>query len=386
LAHDRGVGGTGGRDPRTPSARGVARVTPSSGASSGAGSRARGSASVGGAAARPGGKSGSARNVTPKKAGRRRLRRIALIAGVTSLLLVLGGMSFAYVALQVPLPSDNSVKQQSRIYYSDGKSLLAAIGSENRTYVTLDKVPIEMQHAIIAAEDRTFYENNGISVGGIARAFWANVRGQDVQGGSTITQQYVKNAHLTDERTLTRKFREIGWAIKANQKYSKAEILEFYLNTIYFGRGAHGIQAAAETYFGIGASKLTVAQSAVLAGVIKAPSVYDPAAEPAQPRGPRRPAVPEDQEGQVQQQRLTAPGRLERPDRPAGREGAEEPRDRRADRPHRRPQDRHDDRQAGPGGRGRRGRGGLRGSAEGDGEGARRGGARHRPGQGVLRR
>jgi membrane peptidoglycan carboxypeptidase len=196
------------------------------------------------------------------------------------LLLMLGGMSFAYVALQVPLPSDNNVKQLSRIYYSDGKTVMAALGSENRTYVKLDKVPVEMQRAIIAAEDRTFYENNGISVGGIARAFWANVRGQEVQGGSTITQQYVKNAHLTDERTFTRKFREIGWAIKANQKYSKAEILEFYLNTIYFGRGAHGIQAAAEAYFGVGASKLTVAQSAVLAGVIKAPSVYDPAADP----------------------------------------------------------------------------------------------------------
>jgi membrane peptidoglycan carboxypeptidase len=258
-------------------------VTPSSGAPSGAGPRVRGTASVGGAARGPG-KAGPARSVTPKKKGHRRLRRIAAIAGVTSLLLVLGGMSFAYVALQVPLPSDNSVKQLSRIYYADGKSMMAAIGSENRTYVTLDKVPIEMQHAIIAAEDRTFYENNGISVGGIARAFWANVRGQEVQGGSTITQQYVKNAHLTDERTLTRKFREIGWAIKANQKYSKAEILEFYLNTIYFGRGAHGIQAAAEAYFGVGASKLTVAQSAVLAGVIKAPSVYDPAAEPERAR------------------------------------------------------------------------------------------------------
>jgi membrane peptidoglycan carboxypeptidase len=268
-------------DPRTPPARGVARVTPSSGASSGAGSRARGSASVGGAAGGAG-RSGPTRNVAPKaKKGRRRLRRISAIAGVTALLLMLGGMSFAYVALQVPLPSDNNVKQLSRIYYSDGKTLMAALGSENRTYVTLDKVPVEMQRAIIAAEDRTFYQNNGISMGGIARAAWANVRGQEVQGGSTITQQYVKNAHLTDERTLSRKFREIGWAIKANQKYSKAEILEFYLNTIYFGRGAHGIQAAAEAYFGVGASKLTVAQSAVLAGIIKAPSVYDPAVDPS---------------------------------------------------------------------------------------------------------
>ena len=212
---------------------------------------------------------------------KRRRRRIASIAGFTALLLMLGGMAVVYVGLQVPLPSDNHVAELSRIYYSDGKTELGALGSENRTYVELAKIPEHMQRAIIAAEDRTFYQNNGISIAGIGRAVWANVTGGQVQGGSTITQQYVKNAHLTDERTFTRKFREIGWAIKADRKYSKSEILEFYLNTIYFGRGAHGIEAAAQTYFGVPAAKLTVAQSAVLAGVIKAPSIYDPASDPA---------------------------------------------------------------------------------------------------------
>jgi membrane peptidoglycan carboxypeptidase len=194
--------------------------------------------------------------------------------------LMFGGMGAVYAALQVPLPSDNSVAEVSQILYSDGKTELASLGAENRTYVELDKVPLHMQQAIIAAEDRSFYENNGISIGGIARAVWATGTGQEVQGGSTITQQYVKNAHLTSERTITRKFREIGWAIKADQKYTKEEILEFYLNTIYFGRGAHGIEAAAQTYFGVPAAKLTVSQSAVLAGVIKAPSIYDPASAP----------------------------------------------------------------------------------------------------------
>jgi membrane peptidoglycan carboxypeptidase len=235
---------------------------------------------------RNGGSTGNGtRNVTPKTkkkgdpARRRRRRKIATIVGVTALLIMFGGMGAVYAGLQVPLPADAGAKQVSRIYYADGKTLLATVGAENRTNVPLSQVPIWMQHAIIAAEDRTFYDNNGISLGGIARAMWANVRGQEVQGGSTITQQYVKNAHLTEERTVSRKFREIGWAIKANQKYSKNQILEFYLNTIYFGRGAYGIESAARTYFGVPASKLTVSQSAVLAGVIKAPSVYDPASD-----------------------------------------------------------------------------------------------------------
>ena len=307
LVIGRGVGHSDGMDPRTPPARGVARVTPSSGPSgapSGAGSRARGSASVGGSASAPG-SAGRTRPGTANAAGlaaaraagggrkppggrgkgggsgkgRGRRRRIGAIIGVVALIVAFGGMGAVYAALQVPLPSDNRFAEVSRIYYSDGKTELASLGAENRTYVTLDKVPVHMQQAIIAAEDRTFYTNNGISLGGIARAVWANVRGQEVQGGSTITQQYVKNAHLSSERTFTRKFREIGWAVKADRKYSKQQILEFYLNTIYFGRGAHGIEAAAQTYFGEPASKLTVAQSAVLAGVIKAPSIYDPAAD-----------------------------------------------------------------------------------------------------------
>jgi membrane peptidoglycan carboxypeptidase len=251
----------------------------SGGASAGA-ARPRAGTAAGGARV-PAGQ--GTRNVAPKTkkkgdpARRRRRRKIASIIGITTLLIMFGGIGAVYAGLQVPLPADAGTKQVSRIYYADGKTVLATVGAENRTNVPLSQVPIWMQRAIIAAEDRSFYENNGISVGGIARAMWANVRGEEVQGGSTITQQYVKNAHLTEERTVSRKFREIGWAIKANQKYSKEQILEFYLNTIYFGRGAYGIEAAARTYFGVPASKLTVAQSAVLAGVIKAPSIYDPA-------------------------------------------------------------------------------------------------------------
>jgi len=202
------------------------------------------------------------------------------VAGVLSLLLFFGMLGGAYALARVPLPADEGRAQVSTLYYSDGKTVLARLGTENRTDVRLAQVPKHVQQAMIAAEDRSFYTNSGISPRGIARAFWANLRGEEVQGGSTITQQYVKNAHLDQERTFTRKTREIVWAIKADRTYSKDEILEFYLNTIYFGRGAWGIEAAAQVYFGVPASGLSLEQGAVLAGVIKAPSYYDPRNNP----------------------------------------------------------------------------------------------------------
>ena len=134
-----------------------------------------------------------------------------------------------------------------------------------------------MQKAMLAAEDQDFYQNNGISPTGIARAVWVAVKGgQATQGGSTITQQYVKNYFLTQDRTLTRKAREILISIKIDQQQTKDEILENYLNTIYYGRGAYGIQTASKAYFNKDVSKLTPAESAFLASVIRGPSLYDP--------------------------------------------------------------------------------------------------------------
>jgi membrane peptidoglycan carboxypeptidase len=138
-------------------------------------------------------------------------------------------------------------------------------------------VPKFVQDAHIAAEDRTFYQNNGISVGGILRAVKTSVTGEAQVGGSTITQQYVKNYFLTQDRTISRKAKEILIAVKIDGQLSKSEILEKYLNTIYYGRGAYGIQSAAKAYFGKDVSKLTVGEGAVLASVINAPSLYDPA-------------------------------------------------------------------------------------------------------------
>ena len=202
----------------------------------------------------------------------------SIVAGV---LLVLGaiGVVIAYNKIAIPQPNDLANKQVSIVYYADGKTELdrIAVQDGNRESVKLNRVPKYVQDAHIAAEDRTFYQNNGISAGGILRAVKTSVTGEAQVGGSTITQQYVKNYFLTQDRTLSRKAREILIAVKIDGQLSKGEILEKYLNTIYYGRGAYGIQSAAKAYFGKDVGKLTVSEGAVLASVLNAPSLYDPA-------------------------------------------------------------------------------------------------------------
>ncbi len=210
---------------------------------------------------------------------RRRRRRLLGIVAVAFVALLVGATGVIYAAARVPLPGQITNKQISTITYADG-TVLARIGPENRTDVSLDKVPEQVRWAVLAAENRTFYTDPGISAKGIVRAAWNDLRGGDVQGGSGITQQYVKNAYLTQERTLTRKFKELVIAVKVDHQYSKDQILEWYLNTIYFGRGAYGIQAAAQTYFGKDVGKLTLAEGAVLAASIRSPALYDPQGHP----------------------------------------------------------------------------------------------------------
>ncbi len=203
-------------------------------------------------------------------------RAVSALLGVI-LLLMIAGVGLVYTATTIPLPQAVDTAQTTTVTYADGKTPIVRIGSVNRTDVPLSKVSEAAQHAVLAAEDKNFYSESGISVRGIARAVWADVRGGSIsQGGSTITQQYAKNAYLTQNRTLTRKLREIVLAVKLDRKYSKDEILEFYLNTIYFGRGAYGIEAAAHAYFGVPAAALTAPQAAVIAGLIRAPSALDP--------------------------------------------------------------------------------------------------------------
>ncbi|MFJ9581973.1 transglycosylase domain-containing protein [Streptomyces sp. NPDC101191] len=189
-------------------------------------------------------------------------------------LLVMGALYALY--LMVPVPSANAdATLQSNVYkYSNGK-VIARTGKINREIVGLEKVPTDVQRAFVAAENKTFYKDNGVDVMGTARAAWNTLTGKGKQGGSTITQQYVKNYYLSQDQTATRKLKEMVIAIKVDQRMSKPEILAGYINTSYYGRNAYGIQAAAQAYYGVDATKLTVSQGAYLASVLQAPSQYD---------------------------------------------------------------------------------------------------------------
>jgi membrane peptidoglycan carboxypeptidase len=201
------------------------------------------------------------------------------MAGLLVLLGVFVGV--VYASTDVPSPDSITTAQTTRVYYSDGTTEMARLGDENRTNVPLAQISDPARKAVLAAENRSFYTDPGISFTGIVRAAWNNVTGGSTQGGSTITQQYVKNAILQNsQQTFTRKFQELFLAIKLDNNYSKDQILENYLNTIYYGRGAYGMESAANTYFGVPAAQLTAQQGAVLAVLIRSPSHYDPEVSP----------------------------------------------------------------------------------------------------------
>ncbi|WP_233517651.1 transglycosylase domain-containing protein [Geodermatophilus marinus] len=205
----------------------------------------------------------------------------ASLAALVGLFVLLGVfVGVVYATTEVPDPGSVQNAQTTVVYYADGTTEMARLGAENRTNVSLEEVSEPARQAILAAENRNFYNDPGISATGIVRAAWNNLTGGSTQGGSTITQQYVKNAFLTADQTFSRKFQELFLAIKLDNQYSKDEILENYLNTIYFGRGAYGIEAAANTFFGVPASELTAEQGAVLAVLVRSPSTYDPEANP----------------------------------------------------------------------------------------------------------
>ena len=171
--------------------------------------------------------------------------------------------------------------EASLVYAADGTELTALHAGENRKEIPLAEVPEHVQDAVVAIEDRRFWTHIGIDVRAIVRALRHNLDvGDVIEGGSTITQQYVKNAIIGTDRTLDRKIEEAALAIQVERDHSKEEILEYYLNTVYFGAGAHGIEAAAQVYFGVPASELTVGQGALLAGLVRAPSTYDPFVNP----------------------------------------------------------------------------------------------------------
>ncbi|MEU2839961.1 transglycosylase domain-containing protein [Streptomyces sp. NPDC007076] len=200
-----------------------------------------------------------------------------VLSGVVLGLAALAGL-FAVVYASVDIPDENAeAGRQGTVYYWADGSQLVSVGAVNRQNVTLADIPGSVENAVIAAENETFYSDPGVSATGIARAAMSMVSGGETQGGSTITQQYVKNTYLSQEQSATRKFKEFFISLKLNNKQGKKEILQGYLNTSWFGRGAYGIQAAAHAYYGIPAKDLDPSQAALLASLLKGAEQYDPA-------------------------------------------------------------------------------------------------------------
>src|SRR5213593_4526081 len=205
-------------------------------------------------------------------------------------MLAMGGVAaaavFGYFAADLPAAHDLAsvpVPLSTHIYDRSGEHLLYTLEEERRELIGLDKIPQKMQDATVSIEDKSFWSNPGIDVGGIIRAFNANqASGKITQGGSTITQQLIETRLLGDDPTFTRKIKEAILAVEATRTFSKKQILEMYFNQIYYGNQAYGLRAAAATYFGIvDLSKLTLGQTALLAGLPQAPSDYDPIQNPA---------------------------------------------------------------------------------------------------------
>lgn len=195
-----------------------------------------------------------------------------IVLGVVAIGVAIG---VAYAKLSIPDARAAAKAQATIYYYADGKTPLYKQGT-NRESVQLDQVPGFMQHAVLAAEDRNFYHEPGISVRGIMRAVWSTATGQQVQGGSTITQEFARNYYntLSQQRTVSRKVKEILISVKLGKKESKGWILDQYLNTIPWGRSAHGIQAASKTYFHRNVAHLNRSQAVYLAAIIQLPNYY----------------------------------------------------------------------------------------------------------------
>ncbi|MEU6121432.1 transglycosylase domain-containing protein [Streptomyces sp. NPDC047123] len=212
---------------------------------------------------------------------RRRLPSWRQLLGACGLSATAVTVLFVCVYVAVDIPDENeAARREANVYYWADGSQMVSTGEVDRQNVELDQIAPAAVNAVIAAENETFYEDSGVSPKGLARAAVNMVRGQETQGGSTITQQYVKNTYLSQDQTVTRKVKEFVIALKLDRKKSKAEILKGYLNTSWFGRGANGIEAAAHAYYGIPAKKLDAGQGALLAATLKGAEQYDPSISP----------------------------------------------------------------------------------------------------------
>lgn len=257
-----------------------------------------GDAAGNGAGNRAGGRNGarngaSARQPYNQPYNRRSHRRIqknfrtkhpilfwALIVVFTPIILGILTVAWMYVTTDIPQPDKIAMADKTKVYYADGKTEIGSFAEQNREIINCSVLKPYVGNAIIASENRSFYKDGGIDLKGIGRAIIHNVTSKGRWGGSTITQQYAERYYLGETKTYLGKLHEAILALKIAQTQDKNTVLCNYMNTIYLGRGAYGIQAAAKAYFGVEAKDLTLSQAAMLAGIIPAPSSWDPAIMP----------------------------------------------------------------------------------------------------------
>ena len=215
----------------------------------------------------------------PKAKGRKKHLILKWTLGIIGLFLAVGIGAFAYLyaTIEIPQPETIALAEKTSVYYADGKTKIGTFAEQNREIIDCSVLPKYVGQAVVASENRTFYTDRGIDLKGIARALINNVTKGTRQGGSTITQQYAERYYLGETTTYMGKLKEAILAVKIAQTQDKDTVLCNYLNTIYLGRSAYGIQAAAQAYFGKDAKDLTVPEAAMLAGIIPSPSNWDPA-------------------------------------------------------------------------------------------------------------
>src|SRR5690349_5274223 len=223
-----------------------------------------------------------------KPPGRRRLRRVALIVGLVLLVVVSTGAAavlWAFTVLHRSLPSVTALETiqplQGTQVFDENDEPISEYQVERRIFMPLPSIPRALRDALIATEDKRFYSHFGLDPIGILRALYQNYRrGRFAEGGSTITQQLTKVLFLTPDKSLERKLKEAVLALELERRYSKDRILEMYLNQVYFGQGAYGVEAAARTFYGKGVSELSLPECTLLAGLPKAPTTYSPFEHP----------------------------------------------------------------------------------------------------------
>jgi penicillin-binding protein 1A len=221
---------------------------------------------------------------TPRRRSARQSRLFVIVLSLQLAVLgvmgmgigAIGAIFYSVSGIDIEL-SVKTTKEDTKIYSSDGIELASLFQEEHRERVPLDRIPENLKNATVAIEDSRFYKHAGVDIRGISRALYQNLRHHTmVQGGSTITQQLARNVYLTKRKTLTRKLQEAALAVRIESQYSKDHILEVYLNQVYYGSGAYGVQTASRIYFGKDVQKLDLAQAAILAGLPRRPSYYSP--------------------------------------------------------------------------------------------------------------